>query len=154
VVTRGRSTEPVDERCGHVLAAVVAVIAWVAATRTWPHVAAWRQRRYRAYLASEDFAFDQAAASLKSHRLSDAIGHIAAWLSRLPDSSSAECARLEAALAALGAALYGRDPQPHADGQWSRAVTELHAARQAHLAAEKRDNARRALPALNPGRTP
>ncbi|MGI9415923.1 MAG: hypothetical protein ACR2PM_19780 [Hyphomicrobiales bacterium] len=136
------------------LGAVLLVAACLTAVKLWPRIAAWRRRRHEAYLASEDFAFDCAAASLKAHSFPRAIRDISVWISRAPPASGGEDARLADAMADLGAAFYGNDPQPPTHGPWSNAVTALHATRREHLAAAQHKRTRQVLPALNPGHTP
>jgi len=126
------------------------VAASVVIMRLRPYISAWRRRRRETWLASEAWAFAQAAAALRARDFPGAVRAIELWSSRLGPVSGAADERLAQVLANLGAAMYGPGQHTASNQAWPGAARVLLDARRARLAVSRATHGVRALPPLNP----
>ncbi|MEP3280465.1 MAG: hypothetical protein ABJN26_14080 [Stappiaceae bacterium] len=117
-----------------------------------PAILAMRTRQRAAWVASREYAFQQARAAIHARDLDATMRWIALWQNR----SSAGPGQLTMtdirdSLTALGADLYGRDRHPPKGQRWDTLLKLLEKARNEARSAAKDGVKCNTLPPLNPG---
>jgi len=147
------AVEPPESAPWLVVGGCLALFAGAVARWQWPRLTDRRQRRRAEKLASESFAFERVADAMRARQFGEAVRAVEHWSTRLSPQSEGDRAQVFEPLAPLGAVLYGHEGEGPSNKQWSEALAALRAVRRACLERNRRRQARRVLPALNPGRT-
>jgi hypothetical protein len=124
------------------------VVMW----RLWPLIAAWRRKRYAAYLASDEYAFEQAREAIKNRRLGAAIDAAEQWWRRRATDGRPLPVALASSFVRIGASLYRHSPAEPSEWaqQWAMAGRALRAVDLSERAA-MRQRGKVQLSLLNPG---
>lgn len=146
-----RSAEPRNWRviALSVLAgALVLIVGLQLLRRLLPPLRRWIRARYAEWLASETHAYARLRRVAVSHDHAALRPALDAWAAKIPTTDPRQDSRLQAALAKLGEARYGRDAPVGFEEGWRALIAILPEVRRASRTSHPGTTA---LPPLNPG---